>query len=98
MRELYELVVLYQKLGIDAGEYRETLEKMYVVTMHLLAPDGQLVKFGDTDVQVVSELRGVMSLGAYLYQRGTSRHWAMSGCRSPCCGEWGRRLRRSMIS
>lgn len=70
MRELYELVVLYQKLGIDAGEYRETLEKMYVVTMHLLAPDGQLVKFGDTDVQVVSELRGVMSLGAYLYQRG----------------------------
>lgn len=70
MRELYELVVLYQKLGIDAGEYRETLEKMYVVTMHLLAPDGQLVKFGDTDVQVVSELRNVMSLGAYLYQRG----------------------------
>ncbi|MEK3833618.1 alginate lyase family protein [Paenibacillus sp. FSL R7-0128] len=70
MRELYELVVLYQKLGIDAGEYRETLEKMYVVTMHLLAPDGQLVKFGDTDVQVLSELHNVMSLGAYLYQRG----------------------------
>ncbi|MFD2875364.1 heparinase II/III family protein [Paenibacillus rhizoplanae] len=98
MRELYELVVLYQKLGIDAGEYQETLEKMYVVTMHLLAPDGQLVKFGDTDVQVLSELRNVMSLGAYLYQRGTSKRSGMSGCRSLCCGEWGRRLQRSMIS
>ncbi|WP_340021586.1 alginate lyase family protein [Paenibacillus sp. FSL K6-1096] len=69
MRDLYELVALYQKLGRDAGEYRETLEKMYAVMMHLLAPDGQLVKFGDTDVQVESELRNVLSLGAYLYQR-----------------------------
>ncbi|WP_171720511.1 alginate lyase family protein [Paenibacillus phytohabitans] len=70
MRDLYELVALFHKLGIDAGEYRDTLEKMFTVTMHLLAPDGQMVKFGDTDVQVASELRNVMSLGAYLYQRG----------------------------
>ncbi|NQX47413.1 alginate lyase family protein [Paenibacillus tritici] len=70
MRDLYELVTLFHKLGLDAGEYRELLEKMFVVTMHLLAPDGQLVKFGDTDVQVVSELHNIMSLGAYLYQRG----------------------------
>lgn len=69
MRDLYELMALFHKLGIAAGEYQEILENMFVVMMHLLAPDGQLVKFGDTDQQVASELRNVMSLGAYLYQR-----------------------------
>ncbi|WP_339316757.1 alginate lyase family protein [Paenibacillus sp. FSL R10-2734] len=69
MRDLYELVVLFKRLGIVADEYEDILEKMFVVMMHLQAPDGQLVKFGDTDMQVVSELRNVMSLGAYLYQR-----------------------------
>ncbi|UQZ35705.1 hypothetical protein C2I18_20565 [Paenibacillus sp. PK3_47] len=69
MRDLYELVALFQRLGMDAGEYDRILEDMFNVTMHLLSPDGQLVKFGDTDVQVASELRNIMSLGAYLYQR-----------------------------
>lgn len=69
MRDLYELVALFHKLGISADEYYGILEQMFTVTMHLLAPDGQLVKFGDTDVQAVSELRNIMSLGAYLYQR-----------------------------
>ncbi|KWX87206.1 hypothetical protein AMQ83_14485, partial [Paenibacillus riograndensis] len=48
MRDLYELVALFHKLGIAAGEYQEILENMFVVIMHLLAPDGQLVKFGYT--------------------------------------------------
>lgn len=69
MRDVYELVTLFHKLGIEEGEYREILEKMFTVTMHLFTPDGQLVKFGDTDIQAVSELRNIMSLGAYLYRR-----------------------------
>lgn len=69
MRDVYELVALFHKLGIEEGGYAEILEKMFTVTLHLLTPDGQLARFGDTDIQTASELRNIMSLGAYLYQR-----------------------------
>ncbi|WP_214630820.1 alginate lyase family protein [Paenibacillus agaridevorans] len=69
MRDLYELVALLQKLGIPATEYDRTLEAMFDVLMHLMTPDGQLPRFGDTDVQSSHDLRAVMSLGAYLFNR-----------------------------
>lgn len=70
MRDLYELVPLFQKLNIEALEYSEILEKMLEVQSHLMTPDMQLARFGDTDAQAENELRNTMSLGAYLFGRG----------------------------
>ncbi|MEK5027511.1 alginate lyase family protein [Paenibacillus sp. FSL M7-1046] len=70
MRDLYELVPLFQKLNIEALEYSEILEKMLEVQSHLMTPDMQLARFGDTDAQTENELRNTMSLGAYLFGRG----------------------------
>lgn len=70
MRDLYELVPLFRKLGIDAAEYKHTLEKMFHVLMYLITPNGQLARFGDSDFYAESELKAAMSLGAYLYGRG----------------------------
>ncbi|MFM9328870.1 alginate lyase family protein [Paenibacillus mesotrionivorans] len=69
MRDLYELVALLKKLDIPAVEYSRTLEKMFEVLMHLMTPEGQLPRFGDTDVLSPQDLRAVMSLGAYIFNR-----------------------------
>lgn len=70
MRDVYELYALLQPLGIPADGYRETMARMYDAFVHLLAPDGQLVRFGDTDVHGENDLRTIMSLGASLLGRG----------------------------
>ncbi|GBF77084.1 hypothetical protein PA598K_05608 [Paenibacillus sp. 598K] len=69
MRDLYELVALLQTLGLPAHEYEGTLEKMFDVLLHLMTPEGQLPRFGDTDILSPHDLRTVMSLGAYMFQR-----------------------------
>ncbi|MEK8127263.1 alginate lyase family protein [Paenibacillus filicis] len=70
MRDVYELYSLFQGLGMEAAVYREVLERMFEVFKHLLTPDGGVVRFGDTDVHAVGELRTILSLGAYLLNRG----------------------------
>ncbi|WP_141504063.1 alginate lyase family protein [Paenibacillus luteus] len=70
MRDLYELVPLLEAHALEAVPYREMLEKMYEVLMHLIAPDGHLAKFGDTDVHADNEISDAMCLGAYLFERG----------------------------
>ncbi|GGG01571.1 hypothetical protein GCM10010912_53010 [Paenibacillus albidus] len=76
MRDLFELVPLLQRMGIEAPEYSGVLEKMYEVLMHSLTPDGLLPRFGDSDVhpQMANELRNTMSLGALLYGRGDFKY------------------------
>lgn len=70
MRDLYELVPLLEKAGEEAAIYRETLEKMFEVAKHLCTPDGQLLRYGDTDKTDETELRNAMSTGACLFARG----------------------------
>ncbi|MNC13028.1 Heparin-sulfate lyase precursor [compost metagenome] len=75
MRDLYEVVPLFRSVGMEPpAVYGEILEKMYVVLMHLLTPDTQLPRIGDTDVQQARELRNVMSLGAMLFGRPDFKH------------------------
>ncbi|NQX63104.1 alginate lyase family protein [Paenibacillus qinlingensis] len=75
MRDLFELVPLFQTLGLTVeSSYEEVLEQMYIVLLHMLTPDGQLPRFGDTDAHVPNELRTTMSLGAYLYHRADFKY------------------------
>lgn len=69
MRDLYELVPLLRAAKLEASEYMETLENMFVVLNHLLTPEGELPRIGDTGASDVRELRDAMSLGAYLFER-----------------------------
>lgn len=70
MRDLYELVPLFQKLNIEALEYSEILEKMLEVQSHLMTPDMQLARFGDTDAQAENELRNTMSPAPICLEEG----------------------------
>jgi uncharacterized heparinase superfamily protein len=74
MRDLYELVPLFRALELPTEQYNEILESMFAVMMHLITPDGQLARFGDTDLHSENELRSVMSLGAYLFERGDFKY------------------------
>ncbi|WP_168735929.1 alginate lyase family protein [Cohnella fermenti] len=74
MRDLYELVTLLRAVGMDEKEYTPVLERMYELLHHLMAPDISLPKFGDTGDSSESDLRDIMSLGAYLFERPDYKH------------------------
>lgn len=82
MRDLFELLPLFRSVGMTPpAVYGEILEKMYAVLMHLLTPDTQLPRIGDTDAHSAGELREVMSLGAMLF--GRSDFKGLGGPRLP---------------
>ena len=74
MRDIYELIPLFTRLEIKtAFGYREMLEKMYMVLMHLISPTGHLPCFGDTDITDDKNdnfsLVDTMSIGALIFGR-----------------------------